>query len=289
MNNPEPNDHVPDSRPQDPPATPPAPPPPAVPPPPPAVPPPAPAGDSDKHRLTKAEVAAAFGVSRRTVTNWLGRGCPSVRGPDGRRLFDRDEVRAWRLAQVGDDGEEDGEAAPASAASPARASLAKADLVRKVTQAKKSELELAAEQALKDLGLDTKILAAKTYEDYVAIDLEIGALLARGALSPARARAIQAVIADARQNTKAHREAEGDEEPQRLILLTSEGAELVRAFEGICSDERRQGILDYVHAEAEVDLAEYPNVDMTRAAREEEGDPGQDGGEAGGAEPTRGP
>ena len=63
----------------------------------------------------------------------------------------------------------------------------------------------------------------------------------------------------------------------------------MRAFEGICSDERRQAILDYVHAEAEVDLAEYPNVDMARAALEEEGDPGQDGGEAGGVEPTRDP
>jgi len=78
---------------------------------------------------------------------------------------------------------------------------------------------LAAEQALKDLGLDEKILAAKSYEDYVAIDLEIGALLARGALGPARARAIQSVIADARQNTKAHLEGEDDDEPERLIHL----------------------------------------------------------------------
>ena len=66
---------------------------------------------------------------------------------------------------------------------------------------------------------------------------------------PPRARAIQAVIADARQNTRAHLEAEGDEEPERLILLTKEGGALVRAFEGIVSDERREAILDALLAE----------------------------------------
>lgn len=237
--------------------------------------------------LTKKQVALALCVKPRTVSRWVRRGCPSsLEG--GVRLFDREEVEAWRRDNLQEPQSVADAAEPRMAS---RSHLAKADLVRKVTQAKKSELELAAEQALKDLGLDTKILAARSYEDYVALDLEIGALLARGALHPSRARAIQAVIADARQNTKAHRDAEGDEEPERLILLTGEGAELVRAFEGICSDERRQAILDYVHAEAEVDLEEFPNVDLARAALEEEGDPGQDGEEAGEAEaaPTRGP
>lgn len=225
--------------------------------------------------VNKRDLAAVFGVKPRTVNRWLKRGCPHTRDR-GRLLFNVEEVRRWHEAATDDDPGD----MPASAPPSPSASLAKADLVRRVTQAKKSEMELAAEQALRDLGLDAKILAAKSYEDYTAIDLEIGALLARGALHPSRARAIQGVIADARQNTKAHRDAEGDEDPQRYILLTTEGAELVRAFEGICSDERRQAILDHVHAEAEVDLAEFPNVDMARVARavpERVSDQGRDG------------
>lgn len=221
-----------------------------------------------RREVTKRETAAVFGVKPRTVNRWLTRGCPCTRDERGRLLFNVEEVRRWREESMDDD--EDG-----ATTSPQRVSLEKADLVRKVTQAKKSEMELVAEQALKDLGLDAKILAAKSYEDYVAIDLEIGALLARGALAPSRARAIQGVIADARQNTKAHLDAGDDEDPERLILLTTEGAELVRAFEGICSDQRRQAILNYVHAEAEVDLAEYPNVDMARAALDGEMGPSE--------------
>ncbi|HBP22635.1 MAG TPA: hypothetical protein DEA08_33255 [Planctomycetes bacterium] len=213
-------------------------------------------------RATKRDIAAVFGVQPRTVNRWLEQGCPHSRDDRGRPRFDPGEVRAWREGGGTDAGMGGGTPPPES-----RATFARADLVRKVTQAKRSELELAAELELKDLGLDAKILAAKSYEDYVSIDLEIGALLARGALSPPRARAIQAVIADARQNTRAHLEAEGDEEPERLILLTKEGGALVRAFEGIVSDERREAILEHVFGEAEVDLEEFPNVDLTRAAQ----------------------
>ena len=74
---------------------------------------------------------------------------------------------------------------------------------------------------------------------------------------------------------RARRELEVDDDPEHLILLTKQGGELVRAFEGICSDERRAAILDFVRTEAEVDLAEFPNVDMARTALEE-GDPSQE-------------
>ena len=245
--------------------------------------------DATPRTLTRTQLAHALGVTPQTVGRWAKQGLPCS---DDGRYFDEAQARAWcalegrRLPAPSPGDSTQGERpAPASVGSPT--SFAKADLVRKVTQAKKSEMELVAEQALKDLGLDAKILAARSYEDYVAIDLEIGALLARGALHPARARAIQGVIADARQNTKAHLDAEGDEEPERLILLTGEGAELVRAFEGICSDERRQAILDYVHAEAEVDLEEFPNVDLARAAQEEEADSGQNGSAAQGQSEER--
>jgi len=230
--------------------------------------------------LTKADVARIFDVSTRTVTAWVKKGCPVTIRPGRPHLFNEDELREWKRR----DEESEGRAISAS-----QDTLRRAELARKLTLARRNELELAAERGLPDLRLDEQIRAAKTHDDLMEISKEVGALLGSGALSPSRGRAIQALLAEARHNMRAHREAEGDEEPERLILLTSEGAELVRAFEGICSDERRQGILDHVHAEADVDLAQYPNVDMARAALEEEGDPGQDGGEGGEAEPTRDP
>jgi len=233
------------------------------------VPPPPEQTPTPARQATKSDIAALFGVSTRTVNRWLEQGCPASRDERGRPLMNAEEVRRWR----GRDAGPGDDPAPAGTPTPSRASLARVDLVRKVTQAKRSELELAAEQALKDLGLDEKILAAKSYEDYVAIDLEIGALLARGALGPARARAIQSVIADARQNTKAHLEGEEDDEPERLILLTEEGAELVRAFEGIVSDERREALLAHVRAEAALDAEEYPNVDLARSEDEPASEP----------------
>lgn len=210
--------------------------------------------------LTRAQLATALGVDQRTVTRWVDMGCPHSR-VKGRLMFNEEETRAWceqyglRLSAGAQAAEEPGAAAP-------RGPLAMANLVRKVTQAKRSELELAAERALKDLGLDEKIRKAGSFDDYTAIDLEVGALLANGTLSPDRARAIQSVIADARQNTKAHREAEhGDEDQDRLLIVTQEGHDLLDLYEGIVSDERRARIMEHVRGEAALDLAENPNTD----------------------------
>lgn len=219
-----------------------------------------PPNTSAQRTLTKADVARVFGVSKRTVTSWVAKGCPVTPQPGRSHLFNEDEVREWRKRALGV-GED-----PSVAAS--RDNLARAELARKITLARRNELELAAERGLRDLDLDEQIRAAKTHDDLMEISKEVGALLGSGALSPARGRAIQSLLAEARHNMKEHREASGDDDLERLLLITEEGGELVRLFEGMISDERRESILVTVRAEAELDLIEFPNVDLTRTSQE---------------------
>lgn len=221
-----------------------------------------------EQQLTLRELADSFGVTPRTVKRWVKQGCPCSRDR-GRLLFDQEEVRQWRQGH-GPGWQGGPGAAPGFSAS--RESLAKAELARKLTQAKKNELELSAERALKDLKLGDKIRAAKSHDDLANLSQEVGALVGSGSLSTARSHAIRGLLAEARHNMKEHRSAEGEEEPERLLLATEEGAEMLRVFEGICSDERRTQVMAYLLAEAEVDLQEYPDVDTAAALEEEEGE-----------------
>ena len=217
--------------------------------------------------LSRAQLATALGVDQRTVTRWVDMGCPHSR-IKRRLLFNEAEVRAW-CAQHGlvlPGAAPVGDGAPASAP---RAPLAMADLARKLTLAKRSELELAAQRGLKDLGLDEKIRKARTFEDYAALDREVGALIANGTLTPDRARAIQGSIADARQNTKAHLESGQGHEIERFVLASEDALAIAEAFEGIVSDERRAALVAHVRAEAAADLAEHPNVDLADGVPEE--------------------
>jgi excisionase family DNA binding protein len=217
-----------------------------------------------KRTLTSKQLAALFGVTDRTVRWWASDlGCPHTRQAR-RYLFDEAEVRAWQAGRPQAEVAEPppGAEAPASATPFAsRDSLAKAELVRKLTVAKRNELDLAAERGLKDLDLGDRIRAAQTHRDLAVISKEVGALLGTGTLHPSRGRAIQALLAEARHNLREHRQVEGDEEPQRLLLVSEEGAELLEAFEWIVSEERRARVLALTKAEAEEDAAEDPHVD----------------------------
>lgn len=226
---------------------------------------------NDRSRtVTKAELAEALNVKPRTVTRWVAKGCPNERGPAGQLLFDLAEVVAWRRQRdaeaVDDDADERG---PPPAADPTQATLRKAELARKLTLARRTELELAAERGLKDLELGDKIRAAKTHDDMLAISSEVCALIGSGDLSPTRGRAIQALLAEMRRSLKEHLGAEGGEDPERIVLLSEEGTRLVEDFEAIVSDERRAQILEHVAQQRAVDEEESPNVDLAALTPDE--------------------
>lgn len=53
--------------------------------------------------LTKAEIAERFGVTVRTITNWIIRGMPQRREV-GKAVFAWHECREWRDEQIRNDG-----------------------------------------------------------------------------------------------------------------------------------------------------------------------------------------
>lgn len=217
---------------------------------------------------TRDEIADALGVQPRTVTGWVAEGCPCDR--KGRRLlFNEAEVRAWRARRGGpppgmtpDDGPD-----PPPVAS--RDSLARAELARKLTVARKNELELAAERSLKDLPLADRARNAKTIEDLAATALEALALVCSGQMTAARGRTIQGLLGEARHGLKDKREVEGEDDQEQLLIVTQEGHDLLDLFEGIVSDERRAAVLEHIRAEAEADLAENPNTDTALEPEDE--------------------
>lgn len=203
--------------------------------------------------LGKKELAAALGISDRTIKRWVSQGCPHSRAK-GRLQFNEDEVREWRAQR----GPAPTEASPSFSS---RETLAKAELARKLTLARRNELALAAERGLPDLDLDDRIRAAKTNDDLVEISKEVGALLSSGSLSPARGRAIQGLLSEARHNMKEHREVEGDDDPEQVVLISLPGEELLRCFEGLVSDMRRAALLRVARTFLKADQAESKTVD----------------------------
>lgn len=238
-----------------------------------------------KRDRTKEQIAKALGVSVRTVERYAARGCPSAK-VKGRLMFSEAEVRRWQeqeavTGKAGRPGHADALPDPPPAPAPgprpaipppmggetaSKQNLAKAELARKISIAKKNELEVAAEKALRELGLDQKIREAQGFGDLVRLNQEVAALLASGVLLPARGQAIQRVMAEARQNMLARQQAEPEHADQRVVLCTEQGGLLVRIFEGIVSDARREVVLRVVKEQAEADLREHPAVDTGAAA-----------------------
>ena len=212
--------------------------------------------------LTKQQVAAAFGVSARTVNRWLEQGCPHTR-VTGKPRMNREEVARWRATGAGDD-------APGEARKSApSASLGNAELARRRVVARRGELELAQEKGLKDLDLGDRILAAETYTEFKALTKQIWALVARGTLSPPRARALLGWAAENRKALKDTREVEGDDDPERFHLVSQEALHLVEDFEWIVSDTRRAEIREHMQRQRALDEEEHPNVDLADGVPEE--------------------
>lgn len=227
-----------------------------------------------KRELSKRQLAQALGVSVRTVERYAQRGCPSSK-VKGQVRFSEPESRRWLASQgnTGRAGRPSHQDAlpsrphrPTNAPVASKQSLAKAELARKISIARKNELEVASERALKDLGLDQKIREARGFGDLIAINQEVAALLASGSLLPSRGQAIQRLMAEARQNILAQQEAGREHADGRVFLCTEEGGLMLRVFEGIVSDARREIVLRVVREQAEADLRENPDVDTGAAA-----------------------
>lgn len=215
--------------------------------------------NENRYTVTKSELAEIMNVQPRTVTRWVGeQGCPHER-VGGQLVFDLAQVVAWRRQRdAGDDEPDDRPAGDVAS----QGTLRKAELARKLTQARKNELELQAERSLKDLDLDTQVRAAESLEDLVAIGKEALALVASGRLSPTRGRAIQGLLGETRQAMTKQRDVASEGEPERIHLATPEGVALLEDFEWIVSDERRAGIRAYARREREADEEEFNTFDL---------------------------
>lgn len=213
--------------------------------------------------LTVEQLAAALGVSARTLRRWiLDEGCPADKHPQRVNVA---EVRAWCAAQGKRLPPTPAPVAPEPGAppptGPSRATLATAELARRLTAARMNELELAAEKGLKELGLGERIRAAKTHADLLEYTKQLIELVGSGALTPERGSSLRQLIAQASREMKAGH-AEGEDARERILLTTEEGWTLLEVFEGIVSDARRAELVALVLAAAKEDAEENPNVDL---------------------------
>lgn len=211
--------------------------------------------------LSASALARVLGKTERTVRRWPAMGCPVAQEKPLR--FNEAEVRAWcagRGLKVAPPRNEPAPTAPSPGAP--RLDAKAADLVRKVTAAKKDQREYDAERRLKDLGLDEKIRGVKTHEDLLTYTLEVMALIGSGDMIPERGRVLRSLVAEATRALRVIRESDGDVEPERIHLASPQGVALLEAFEWIVSDERRAEILAHVQRERELDEEEFDTFDL---------------------------
>lgn len=111
------------------------------------------------------------------------------------------------------------------------------------------------------------VRAATTDEERSRLQHELAALGALGVFAHSEVQAIRQALAGAMGHDKAARDAPDEEAKLQRVLAGREAYALVRAFEGIVSDDRRERILRYVVGEFNSDLAEHPPVDTGRVAQ----------------------
>lgn len=105
-----------------------------------------------------------------------------------------------------------------------------------------------------------RIRAASSDRDREEIAHELAALVAGQAVAPDEAAQIRAALAEARNAAEKKRAVEPAPEVERAVLAGPEAYDLIAAYEGIVSDQRRAEVLRYVLAQLEVDKAEHPNA-----------------------------
>lgn len=200
-----------------------------------------------------------------------------MRGRGGRRLLDHDAVARWRAARAPQPAESAppdptptaGPAPGDAARLPSKQTLVHAELARKVTVARMNEMALTAEKGLKDQGLDKLIRAAQSHADLLEYTKRVMELVGTGAMTSERGRTLTGLVAQAARHMKARSEAEGDDDPDVLVLATEEGTRLVATFEGIVSDARRAELIALVEAAAAKDREENWNADLAAHVEQE--------------------
>lgn len=184
-------------------------------------------------RLSEVELMERLGIkSRSTVLGWRKKGCPHK--IEGQRVFySLQAVQAWRS---GGGMKAHGRPRKGGGGSEAAKSLAEM--------------------------LD----AAETYSDLGEISKRAGALVLSGDLASTDASAFKSLLAEARMNAKAASEEPDEEALKQRVLAGREAYAMVRAYEGIVCEERRERVLRFLVSEFNADLVEHPPVDTGKVA-----------------------
>jgi hypothetical protein len=217
-----------------------------------------------RRALTRVELAQALDVSPRSIERWVRDGCPATRGGRGKLFFNLDEVRAW-IDETGPTTDDDDRAGGRD--NVAFSTSEKAELAGKIARARKTELEVSQEKNLKGLGLGLQIREANTYETLSKLTADVAAACAEGDLRPERANALHRLLVERRrQLTKLELERSEDPLGDKVLLCTAEAEDLVRAFEGLYSDARRERLLGLARDLLAEDLGEFPPTDTSPGA-----------------------
>jgi hypothetical protein len=104
------------------------------------------------------------------------------------------------------------------------------------------------------------IMAAESDEERERVAHDMARLIALGKLGADDAKEIRAALAEARQSAKAKRD-QPVEDPERVYLVSPDGALLIKAFERICGEDRRDKVLQLAQELLEEDLAQMPSLD----------------------------
>lgn len=108
------------------------------------------------------------------------------------------------------------------------------------------------------------IASAQTDEERERVAHEMARLIALSKLSPDDAKEIRASLAEARHSAKNARD-QPTEDPEKVYLVSPDGALLIRAFERICGDARREKILTLAQGMLKEDIQLMPSVDPVGA------------------------
>lgn len=115
------------------------------------------------------------------------------------------------------------------------------------------------------------VLAATSDEERARLQHRLAHLIALGVYGHQEANAIRQSLNTATAHNREARNAPGDEARASRVYAGPDSYGLVRAFDGIVSDERRARILRLVADEFQADLAEHPPIDTSATHAEPAG------------------